>query len=33
MEKEPIHVSLNNLEKLMEMRELKVGLDKGQAEY
>ena len=28
MEKEPIHVSLNNLEKLMEMRELKMGLDK-----
>lgn len=33
MEKEPIHMSLNNSKKLMEMRELKVGLDRGQVEY
>lgn len=33
MEKEPIHVSLNNLKKLMEMRELKVGHDREQVEY
>lgn len=33
MEKEPTHMSLNNSKKLMEMRELKVGLDRGQVEY
>ena len=33
MEKEPTHMSLNNSKKLMEMRELKVGLDRRQVEY
>lgn len=32
MEKEKIHTGLNNLKKLMEVRELKVGFDSGQAE-
>lgn len=32
MENETIRVGLNNLKRLMEMRELKVGLDRGQVE-
>ena len=32
MEKETIRVGLNNLKRLMQMRELKVGLDRGQVD-
>lgn len=32
MEKETIHMGWNNLKRFMEVRELRVGLDRGQVD-